>query len=246
MGELIITVDPKRMGSPFAMGSQTLLAGAAIPVHRHLEQDEVWFVHKGQGRATLEGKTATVVPGVTVYVPRQAWHGLRNTGTGLLQVTWVAVPPGIEEFFRELSRAGSGASEAARLQTIQEIAKRHGVEFRAEQETAGDADLPSSRRPRRRRPRHGRGQQPVPFQLNEPNRRAKSTPSVPAEPHGRSSAEIVGTARGVGAAPSPEPRPHSRGGVEAGSSFSKRDGRRRVWRTLIQEYARQGGSVSFG
>ena len=153
-GEIIIKVDPKRDGSSYAMGTETLLPGAAIPVHRHLEQDEVIFVHKGQGRATLDGKSMTVVPGTMVYVPRLAWHGLRNTGTGMLHITWTAAPPGIEEFFRELARLPASADAA----TVQAIAQRHGVEFHPTGEPAGKAveGAASGRRRRHRgRGRHG-------------------------------------------------------------------------------------------
>ena len=147
-GEVIIKVDPRQSGAPLTMGTETLLARAEIPVHRHLHQDEVVFVHKGQGRATLEGESMTVVPGTVIYAPRAAWHGLRNTGTGVLQITWMASPAGIEEFFRDLSKLGSSADASA----ILEIGRRHGVEFRSE----GGAPTQELGH-RRRRHRGGRG-----------------------------------------------------------------------------------------
>ena len=160
-GEVTIKVDARRAGSAFAMGTETLLPGGAIPVHRHLFQDEVLFVHKGQGRATLDGKAMTVLPGTVVYVPRQGWHGLRNTGTGILQITWTVVPPGIEEFFREASRLGASADAAA----LQEVAKRHGIELSAGGEpprarVQGPAGRAHRRRHRGRRGRGGFGQSP--------------------------------------------------------------------------------------
>lgn len=124
-GEVIIKVDPRQTGAPFSAGTLTLLPGAELPPHRHLHRDEALFVHKGQGRATLQGRSMTVVPGTLVYVPRQAWQSLRNTGTGLLQITWTATPPGLEEFFRELARLGSSPGAAK----IEEVAQRHGIEF---------------------------------------------------------------------------------------------------------------------
>jgi len=102
-------------------------------------------VHKGQGRAILEGRTMTVVPGMSVVAPPCTWHGLRNTGTGDLHIAWLASPPGVEVFFRELSRL-SGSADAA---TIQAIAQRYGVEFRPDEELA-QAAVPVSRHRRRR------------------------------------------------------------------------------------------------
>ncbi|MBI3021199.1 MAG: cupin domain-containing protein [Candidatus Omnitrophica bacterium] len=124
-GEVIIKVDPRQTGAPFTAGTLTLLPGAEFPLHRHLHRDEALFVHRGQGRATLQGRSMTVVPGTLVYVPRQAWQGLRNTGTGLLQLAWTATPPGLEDFFRELARLGS-SPDAAKME---EVARRHSIEF---------------------------------------------------------------------------------------------------------------------
>ena len=148
-GEIIVKVDPRRTGAAFAMGTESLAPGAAIPVHRHRSQDEVLFIYKGQGRATLEARSMTVLPGMMLYVPRQAWHGLRNTGTGLLQFTWTSAPPGIEEFFRELSRLGPQADAAA----LATLAQRHGLEFHP----AGEAATAAAAAPGHRRRRHRRG-----------------------------------------------------------------------------------------
>jgi hypothetical protein len=155
------------------MGTETLLSGAALPVHRHQSQDEVLFIHKGQGRATLEGRSMTVLPGAMLYVPRQAWHGLRNTGTGLLQFTWTAAPPGIEQFFREMSRLGPQTNPAA----LQAVAQRHGLEFHP----AGETAPPSGQRPHRRHRgrRGGRGGTPASSVAAQP---APSAPPAAPQP----------------------------------------------------------------
>lgn len=162
-GELTITVDSQKTGSPFSSGLQTLLPGSEIPLHRHLRQDEVVFVHKGQGRVVLEQRSMTVVPGIMLYVPRGTWHGLRNTGTGVLQITWTAAPPGIEAFFRELSRLGRAADPKA----IQELGQRHGIEFSSSGQPTKTAAVASEPRHGRRRRRRGR-------------RRGRSSPPPPA------------------------------------------------------------------
>ncbi len=150
-GELIINVDARRSGSSFAMGTQTLQPGGVLPTIRHLGCDQVLFVHKGQGRVNLEGRSLTVVPGTMIYVPRQTWYGLRNTGTGFLEMTWTAAPPGIEDFFRELAQIQDFSDAAAR----DALAQRHGVEFRPETESAAAAAAPEGGRRRRHRGRRG-------------------------------------------------------------------------------------------
>ena len=124
-GEVTILVAPPQPNGSLTMGIRTLPSGDTMERHRYLRYDEVWFVHKGQGRVTVEGHTKTVVPGVTVYVPRGAWHSLQNTGTGLLQIVWVSAPAGIEQLFREISPQDGALLDATALQAI---AQRHGME----------------------------------------------------------------------------------------------------------------------
>lgn len=219
-GEIVITVDARRAGSAFAMGTETLLPGAEIPLHRHLQQDEVMFVHKGQGRAVLEGRALTVVPGTVLFAPKQAWHSLRNTGTGLLQITWTSAPPGIEAFFRELSRL-SGPADAT---TLEELAKRHGIEFPA----AGQGTPHGA--PRRGRHRHrrggngrGRGSAAQPSQGQPPPKAAQPPEPVrfplpePRKPEGgrgprqRHGPRQVSTPLAHGAPPQAEQQSSSRG-----------------------------------
>ncbi len=183
-GQVIIKVDPKRSGSALVMGTQTLSPGAVIPAHRHLYQDEVWFIHKGQGRVTLEGQAATILPGMSVYIPRQTWHGLRNTGTGLLQWAWIGAPPGVEEFLRELSRAGAPSPEA-----LQELGRRHGIEV------AKAGELPSPTAPAAPVPRRGRRRRRGRGTSHRPQVQATAGPPPSAPP-----------ATSSRPAPSPAPR----------------------------------------
>ena len=181
-GEVVITVDPQKIPAPFAMGTETLLPGAEIPVHRHLHEDEVLFIHKGQGRATVGEETMTVVPGTMAYLPREAWHGLRNTGTGVLQATWTAAPAGIEQFFRALSQLGASPDPAA----VQQVAERYGIEFRPP--GGGPAPQVPSGPGRRRRRRGGRGRQrqrtgqALPSQSRQPSHETAASPSAATLP----------------------------------------------------------------
>ncbi len=174
-GELIINVDARRSGSSFAMGTQTLQPGGVLPTIRHLGCDQVLFVHKGQGRVSLEGRSLMVVPGTMIYVPRQTWHSLRNTGTGLLQITWTAAPPGIEDFFRELAQLKDSSDAAA----LYALAQRHGVEFRSETESAAAPEGDQHKRHRGRR--GGRGRRAPTSPTSPPQGQAPTAP-VPVAP----------------------------------------------------------------
>ena len=184
LGEVTITVDPSRDGTAFAAGTETLLPGAEIPVRKHLDQDLVLFVHRGQGRVVLNGQALVVVPGAMLHVPRGGWHGLRNTGTGTFQFVWVSSPPGLEAFFRDLSRVGT-ASPAA----LQELAHRHRVEFQSATSTPVSGDVSVSAgtpaptgRPRRKHRggrRHHGGRRTAPAEASRP---APALPAAPVKP----------------------------------------------------------------
>ncbi|MDP3723382.1 MAG: cupin domain-containing protein [Candidatus Omnitrophota bacterium] len=196
-GDVIVKIDSQRMDVPFSMGTHTLPRGGAVQPHRHLARDVVLFVHKGQGRVTVAGRPATVVPGMAVWVPRQTWCEVQNTGTGTLQFLWVSTPPGVEQYLRELSRLGRSADAAAVLS----VAQRHGVEVLPQQVAAKEqAPGGGGRRPRHGRRRHAQdqtkaGQRPPPTTGSSPP--AVSPLPPPAE--------------GPPSTPSPAPRPRTAG-----------------------------------
>ena len=176
-GEVIITVDPASAGTAFAAGIQTFLPGAHMPVHRHLDRDVVLFVSKGQGRVTLNERILNVVPGAMLHVPRGAWSGVRNTGTGAFQIAWVSAPPGLEAWFRDLSRLGASPS----ADVLNELAQRHRIEFRP---AADEAPRPAgAHRHQRRGGRRGRGGRgPARLSASGPQATPSSVPLEPVSP----------------------------------------------------------------
>ena len=191
-------VDPGSAGTAFAAGTQTLSPGAEIPVHKHLGRDAMLFVHKGQGRAILNERVINVVPGAMLHVPRNVWYSVRNTGTGALQIAWASSPPGLELFFRELSRLGGAPS----AQALQELGQRYGIEFRPATEAP---PVPEGRRHRGRRGGRGRGRRPP----TPPT--AAASPSTLSPASGAPSS-VVSAAPAAPHAPDPHRRRHRRRG----------------------------------
>jgi quercetin dioxygenase-like cupin family protein len=103
-GPFVIKVDRQNGGSPdLVMGYEDIAPGAEIQLHRHLVADEILFVHRGVGTASLNGRTAHVSAGATIYVPRNVTIGLVNDGTGPLGITFTFSRPGFEELMRDNS-----------------------------------------------------------------------------------------------------------------------------------------------
>lgn len=120
--------DSKRM----AMGTQDLPAGYVVPVHKHLREDEILFIHKGHGVATLGDEQVPVEPGTTIYIPRGTWHGIENPTAEDAQMVWVVVPPGLEEFFREASQPPGTPWVPLTPAEVDAIGLQHGVVFKPE------------------------------------------------------------------------------------------------------------------
>ena len=75
--------------------------GRKMRVHKHLNNDELIFIHKGEGTLTLDEEIIKVKIGDVVFVPRGIWHGLDNTGAENLLMVFQYTPAGFEEYFIE-------------------------------------------------------------------------------------------------------------------------------------------------
>lgn len=103
-GPFILKVDRQNGRSPdLVMGYEDIAPGAEIQLHRHLVADEILFVHRGSGTASLNGRKAHVSAGATIYVPRNVTVGLVNDGTEPLGITFTFSKPGFEELMRDNS-----------------------------------------------------------------------------------------------------------------------------------------------
>ena len=62
-------------GSPnLAVGTQQVMRGAGIPIHRHYKMDETFYVLEGSGTLTLDDVPHPFAQGSTLYIPKNTWH----------------------------------------------------------------------------------------------------------------------------------------------------------------------------
>jgi mannose-6-phosphate isomerase-like protein (cupin superfamily) len=80
---------------------EDMLPGRKMRVHKHLNNDELIFIHKGEGTFTLDEEVMNVKTGDVIFIPRGTWHGLDNTGKENLQMMFQYSPAGFEEYFVE-------------------------------------------------------------------------------------------------------------------------------------------------
>jgi quercetin dioxygenase-like cupin family protein len=75
--------------------------GRKMRIHKHLNNDELIFIQKGEGTFTLDEETIQVRTGDVIFVPRNTWHGLDNTGLENLLMVFQYSPAGFEQYFIE-------------------------------------------------------------------------------------------------------------------------------------------------
>jgi mannose-6-phosphate isomerase-like protein (cupin superfamily) len=128
-GDIFITADPSRGCMGLAMGTQQVPVGVGIPVHRHFEMDEAFYVIEGNGTLILNDARYPVEKGGSMFVPKNTWHGFENADRELV-LLWIVTPSGVEAFFREIAaRPGVPATPRTKEQ-LNEIARKYGTEFK--------------------------------------------------------------------------------------------------------------------
>lgn len=89
-------------------------SGGGPPPHRHLAEDEFFYVFEGTLSFTAADESRPVSAGESVFVPRGTAHSYRNVGDGDVRMLAVYSPAGMEGWFREGVHAGRrGSGDAA-------------------------------------------------------------------------------------------------------------------------------------
>ena len=128
-GNVFIKLGSATGSENLALGTQQVMAGSGIPVHRHLKMDEAFYVLEGGGTLTLNNERHAFEKGSTIFIPRNAWHGFENPEHELL-LLWLVMPPGLDGFFRETcSPPGTPRKQFTREQ-LAEIARKYETEIR--------------------------------------------------------------------------------------------------------------------
>jgi quercetin dioxygenase-like cupin family protein len=128
-GNIFIKVDPTRGSRGLAMGTQQVLRGVGIPIHRHFWMDEIFHVVDGSGTFILDDVPYAIEKGGSVFIPKNTWHGFENPDQELL-LLWIVTPAGLDGFFRELATRPGAPPPTRTKEQVNEIARRYGTEFR--------------------------------------------------------------------------------------------------------------------
>jgi mannose-6-phosphate isomerase-like protein (cupin superfamily) len=101
---LAIVFDPIRDHVSFTYCVEIFDVGGRTPPNRHHYAVEMFFILKGEGKATCDGRTVTIHSGDSLLVPPTGMHVIENTGPSRLYALSIMVP---NEDFAELIRSGT-------------------------------------------------------------------------------------------------------------------------------------------
>lgn len=110
--------------------TEDIIPGRKLRIHKHLNNDELIFINKGEGTLTLAEQSVEVKTGTVVFVPRGVWHGLENTGKENIRMVFQYSPSGFEQYFIE---NGTPVGMPAKERTEEEYAmaeKKYGMVYK--------------------------------------------------------------------------------------------------------------------
>jgi quercetin dioxygenase-like cupin family protein len=128
-GEMFINVDPTRGSNALAVGTQQIPVGVGIPIHRHFEMDEAFYVLDGAGTFILNDVRHGIEKGASIFLPRTAWHGFENADREL-NLLWVVTPPQFPGLIREIAAPPGFPAKTRTKEEMNEIGHRYGTEYR--------------------------------------------------------------------------------------------------------------------
>jgi quercetin dioxygenase-like cupin family protein len=129
-GNIFINLGSATGSENLALGTQQVMVGTGIPIHRHFKMDEAFFVLEGSGTFILNDVRHSFEKGGTIFIPQNSWHGFENPDHELL-LLWVVTPAGLDGFFRDTCTPPGVAPKHLSREQIKEIAlKKYDTEFK--------------------------------------------------------------------------------------------------------------------
>ena len=100
----IIKIDKQNGNAEdFYVGYEVLNPGAMIPFHKHHNSEEVVIFEEGGATVTVGDKRAVAGPHSIVFIPRETWVSITNTGDKPIRGYFLFSRQGFENFLRARS-----------------------------------------------------------------------------------------------------------------------------------------------
>jgi mannose-6-phosphate isomerase-like protein (cupin superfamily) len=128
-GSLIsIKMSGRDTGGGYSVFEGRTMPQEGPPLHRHLREDEFFYVLEGHYRFEVDGKTIFAGPGASVFAPRGSAHTFQNVGTTPGRMLGMTNPSGLDEFFTEVAAKTQGMKEPD-VPAMMPLFQKYGVEL---------------------------------------------------------------------------------------------------------------------
>ncbi len=102
--KLAIIFSPANANASLTVCLEVFDVGGKTPLHQHHFAVEMFFILKGEGKASCDGKSINIRAGDSILMPPTGNHIIENTGSTRLYTLCIMVP---NEDFAELIRSGT-------------------------------------------------------------------------------------------------------------------------------------------
>ena len=128
---LTIKVAKDLQGNETMSFCEELIApGEGIPMHKHLNEDELIFIHQGKGELELDGQKYPVKEGSVALVPKGIWHSMTNIGQETMTMIFSYSPAGFEGYFREFGSPVGTPWEPKSQEEYNRLNKKWGIVYK--------------------------------------------------------------------------------------------------------------------
>ncbi|MBC6491908.1 hypothetical protein BC349_12670 [Flavihumibacter stibioxidans] len=108
---------------------EEIASGEAIPVHKHLNEDELIFAYAGEATMRIGQKEIILKQGAVALIPKGVWHGVRNTGKEKFIMVFSYSPAGFEEYFREMGSPAGTPWQPKSQAEFDRLEKKWGIVY---------------------------------------------------------------------------------------------------------------------
>ena len=126
-----VTFVPAGEGASYSLTEWVVEPGTqGPPIHIHHEHDEGFYVMSGHFGFVLDGVTLYGKPGTHVLVPKGHAHSFWNAGAGPAKLLHIVIPPGLDQYFRDLATALRGiTTQEASIAVRKKLQEKHDIEI---------------------------------------------------------------------------------------------------------------------
>ena len=102
--KLVIIFSPANANTSLTVCLEIFDVGGKTPLHQHHFAVEMFFILKGEGKASCDGKSMKICAGDSILMPPTSNHIIENIGSNRLYALCIMVP---NEDFVELIHSGT-------------------------------------------------------------------------------------------------------------------------------------------